>query len=302
MRKLGVVLLLGMLGLSVAAQKKSKENNTLLWQISGNGLAKPSYLFGTIHMICKDDAVLSDSLKNAIKNSDDVYLEVDMDNLLEMVSVMTKIKMKGDTTLQDLLNKEDYELLKDYFEKKSSLLPFSELKKYKPLLASSLLMEQGSGCESSEAMEQVIMDEAKRNKKEIKGLETMAYQMSIFDSIPYKSQAETLVKFVKDERDGKTDAKIFETLTAAYKEQDLEKLEALTKSGDMGMANFEDVLLYNRNKNWVKKLKDLMMNKSLVVAVGAGHLPGDKGVINLLRQAGYTVKPIKNKINTDVKI
>ncbi len=67
---------------------------------------------------------------------------------------------------------------------------------------------------------------------------------------------------------------------------------------DMGIGNFTEVLLYQRNRNWVAKLKDLMPAKSLLVAVGAGHLPGDKGVINLLRKAGYTVTPIENKMNT----
>jgi uncharacterized protein YbaP (TraB family) len=76
----------------------------------------------------------------------------------------------------------------------------------------------------------------------------------------------------------------------------LEKLENLTKEDDMGIANFSDLLLYNRNRNWVSKLSDLMVSNSLVVAVGAGHLPGDKGVINLLRKAGYKVEPVNNEM------
>jgi uncharacterized protein YbaP (TraB family) len=84
----------------------------------------------------------------------------------------------------------------------------------------------------------------------------------------------------------------------AYKSQDLEKLEALMMKTDMGVGNFTDVLLYNRNRNWVVKLKELMSQKSLLVAVGAGHLPGNKGVINLLRKAGYTVTPMENKMST----
>ncbi len=84
----------------------------------------------------------------------------------------------------------------------------------------------------------------------------------------------------------------------AYKSQDLKKLEDLMMKTDMGIGNFTEVLLYNRNRNWVAKLKDLMPGKTLLVAVGAGHLPGDQGVINLLRKAGYTVTPIENKLNT----
>ena len=84
----------------------------------------------------------------------------------------------------------------------------------------------------------------------------------------------------------------------AYKKQDLEALEKLMMKTDMGIGNFTEVLLYKRNRNWVTKLKDLMPQKSLLVAVGAGHLPGEKGVINLLRKAGYTITPLENKTTT----
>jgi uncharacterized protein YbaP (TraB family) len=55
------------------------------------------------------------------------------------------------------------------------------------------------------------------------------------------------------------------------------------------------ILLYNRNRNWVQKLKTIMSEKSVTIAVGAGHLAGEKGVIKLLRKEGYTVKPVKYK-------
>ena len=70
-------------------------------------------------------------------------------------------------------------------------------------------------------------------------------------------------------------------------------MEDLTKD-DPDIAGFTDILLYDRNANWAKKLQDIMTDHPVVVAVGAGHLPGEKGVINLLRQLGYTVEPVKN--------
>jgi len=297
MKKWSLGLLVAITSLAPLSQEKSKNDfKTLLWQISGNGLQKPSYLFGTIHMICSDDALLSDSLKNAIQNTEAVYFEVDMDNLFEMLGVVRKMKMRDDTTLADLLDKEDYQKVKKYFEDKGTLLPFSILETYKPLLAASMLMENGTECKTPEAMEEVIMKEAKRHGKNVRGLETMAYQMSIFDTIPYKMQAMQLVKYVDDADKGQTDNKEYDKLLQAYKDQDLSKLEELTKTTDMGISNFTDILLYNRNQNWVEKLKGIMPDKAVVIAVGAGHLPGDKGVINLLRQAGYTVKPVPNKI------
>jgi uncharacterized protein YbaP (TraB family) len=304
MKKWSVGLLMVMTSLITLAQDKSKkEFNTLLWQISGNGLSRPSYLFGTIHMICSEEAALSDSLKAAIANSDAVYFEVDMDNLFEMLGVMRKMKMRNDTTLADLLSKEDYTKVKDYFESNETLLPFSVLETCKPLLAASMLMEGNSGCETPEAMEEVIMKEAKQHGKNVRGLETMSFQMSIFDTIPYKMQAMQLVKYVDDVDKGTNDdTKEYDKLMKAYRDQDLTKLEELTKTTDMGIANFTDVLLYNRNKNWVEKLKTILPDKSVVVAVGAGHLPGDQGVINLLRKAGYIVKPVPNKIKRSNQI
>ncbi len=275
--------------------KKTSANNTLLWRISGKNIVQPSYLFGTMHMLCADDIDLSDSLVNAIRKADNVYLELDMDNVFEMMAAMTKMKMRNDTTLSDLLSKEEYEKVKNYFKENSSLIPFSMLETYKPLLAASMIMEQQAGnCGNMISMEQLIMKEAKKNDVGIKGMETMEYQMSIFDSIPYGFQARQLVKMV--EGGNKNEATEMETLTKAYRDQQLDKMEELTKNEDMGIKNFADMLLYNRNANWAKKLDGLMPGKSLVVAVGAGHLPGDKGVINLLRKAGYKVEPVTNNM------
>ena len=83
-------------------------------------------------------------------------------------------------------------------------------------------------------------------------------------------------------------------MVSLSKETDVEKMEEMTKKEDMGMKNFTNILLYDRNANWAKKLNELMPKGGLVIAVGAGHLPGSKGVISLLRKAGYQVQPVKN--------
>ena len=299
MKKWSLRLFTLILSLAATGQKSlpKSDYNTLLWQISGNGLPQPSYLFGTIHMLCKDDAVLSDSLKNIIRNCKDIYLEVDMDNIFEMMGLLKSMKMRNDTTLADLMDKKDYDRVKKYFQEKSGLIPFSMLETYKPLLAVSTLAESAVPCESAVAMEQLIMEEAKKNNKNIKGLETMAYQAGIFDSIPYKIQAEQLIKYVDSSSvENDQESNEFKELADAYKQQDLKKLEELSNKNDIGVSNFTDLLLYNRNRNWVEKLRSLLPAKTLLIAVGAGHLPGEKGVINLLRKAGYTVKPVKNSM------
>ncbi len=296
MKRISAVLLVSLLAISVPAQH-TDENKTLLWKISGNGLEKPSYLFGTIHMLCADDALLSSNMKNAINECDEVYLEVDLDNLFEMMGAIGKMKMNGDTTLQDLLSKEDYKKVKSYFESKNSMLPFSMLETFKPILAASTLEEGSLPCDNTAMMEQVIMEEAKLSGKKIKGLETMAYQAGMLDSIPYTLQAQQLLSYIENAGTGDKEDKQMKEMFKAYKNQDLKKLEDLMVETDAGMAGFTDLLLYNRNQNWVKKLKTLMAEKSLVIAVGAGHLPGEKGVIYLLREEGYTVEPVENKLS-----
>ena len=288
--------LITLASLTSFAQSDNKQSEkSLLWQISGNGLAKPSYLYGTIHMLCKDDATLSDSLISAIENTDRVYLEIDLDNLFELFGALRQMKMRNDTTLRDLLTVKEYEQVKEFIESKNTLLPFSVLETYKPLLASSTLLESGLPCGSPVAMEQIIMVEAKKRLKKIEGLETMSYQLSIFDSIPYKVQAEQLLKFTLTNGDMSGAEKEFAEMMEAYNNQDLEKLDAFIKKGEDGLGQYENILLYNRNKNWVKKLKPIMSERSVTIAVGAGHLPGDKGLIDLLRKEGYTVKPVMNK-------
>lgn len=280
--------------LSSFAQKTSSPAvNTLLWKVSGNHLSKPSYIFGTMHMICANDIELSDSLKNAISHCDKVYLELDMDDMMQMMSAMMHMTMKGDTTLSDLLSPNDYKKVKKYFEEHKSMLPFAMMEKYKPLLLESMIMKESGTCDNMVVIEQLVMQQAKEYDKQIKGLETFDYQLGIFDKIPYQLQAQQLVKMIDEENEGKNVDDEMKILTEAYRKQELNKMDDLTKD-DPGIAGFSDILLYNRNANWAKKLQELMTNNSLVVAVGAGHLPGKKGVLNLLREAGYKVEPVKN--------
>lgn len=294
MKRLSAGILVSLITFSALAQS-GNEPKTLLWKISGNDLEKPSWLFGTIHMLCAEDALLSPALRKVIEDCDEVYFEVDMDNLFEMLGAVGKMKMKGDTTLKDLLSEEDYVKVKNYFETKSTMLPFSMLETFKPILAASTLEQKSLPCEDAAMMEQVIMQKAKEHDKKIKGLETMSYQAGVLDSIPYKLQAEQLLKYVETSGNDSSESSQLEEMFKAYKDQDLKKLEELMIETEAGLAGFTDILLFHRNRNWVKKLKELLPKKSLLIAVGAGHLPGTKGMIDLLRKEGYTVTPVENK-------
>lgn len=299
------VILIFLLFVAFACKQKDNEapakGNSLLWRVSGNGLEKPSYLYGTVHIICSEDAALSENFKKIIRKADAVYFEVDMDDMTEMMSSIDHMKMRGDTTLELLLSESDFEKVKQYVEDNSSMLPFSELKKFLPILVSTILAEQVMDCEESTGIEELIMKQAKKIKKPIHGMESSAYQFSLMDSIPYAEQAKELVVFVDSaEKEGSLKAEM-DKFYDAYLEQNMDKVEKITMEMDCTLIKYADMLLYNRNRNWVVKLKKLMPEKSVVVAVGAGHLPGKNGLIDLLKKEGYEVTALENNFSKGKK-
>ena len=93
-----------------------KNGKSLLWEISGNGLNKPSYFLGTMHLMCAEDAVLSDKVKSLIKETEQVYLEVDMDNASELFSGMMDMLPKNNgKSLDQVLTHEEYNRVQGFF-------------------------------------------------------------------------------------------------------------------------------------------------------------------------------------------
>lgn len=266
--------------------------NTLLWQISGNGLTHPSYLFGTMHILCSDDATLSDSLKLAIKQCGQIYFELDMDNLGEMMGAMKYLRMNNGVKLNELLSVEEYNKVENYFKHNNVPLPLSMMVRFKPYFISSMIGEQMMSCPQKNGMEELIMRESKQYNKEIKGLETTEFQASIFDSIPYAKQAKDLVNYIDSIDSYK---QVTMEMVEVYRQQNLDRMDTLMHKSDPGMDEYMDLLLYGRNRHWVAQMPDIMKQHSTLFAVGAGHLPGEQGVINLLRKKGYTVTPLKNE-------
>ena len=305
MKKVSVFIVMFLSVLGIAAQKtavnkktgKEKEafqplENTLLWQISGNHLSKPSYLFGTMHLLCAADAQLSDSLRLAIANTQQVYFEIDLDNMMETLGAMRYLNMNNDTKLSDLLTGEEYQRVKDYFKKNKTMLPMGMMDRLKPYFITSLISESKFPCAEKDGMEQVIMKAAKKDRKPINGLETVQFQASVFDSIPYQRQAKDLLKMI-DSAGVVSDSSDLQ-LIEVYRKQDLNKMQEMTAEEE-GMSDFLELLLYSRNANWVNKMPAIMKDAPALFAVGAGHLGGEKGVINLLRKAGFIVTPMKHK-------
>jgi uncharacterized protein YbaP (TraB family) len=271
--------------------KKAAGDNTLLWEISGNGLAAPSYLFGTFHLLCKEDIHFSNSMKQAIAGSSEVYMELDIDDPATMMSALMVMNMKGGKKLKDLYRPEDYERVANYF-KDSLQTPIGLFQGMKPEFLVSLLYPKMMPCDDVSSVEEEIMQVAKADDKEIKGLETMAFQASLFDSIPYEQQAKELLETIDSMQKSKT---YFGLMISAYKNQQLDEIEKIMNNPAFGVEENEDILLDDRNKNWVAQLKTIMKKEPVFIAVGTGHLVGKQGLIALLRAAGYTVRGLDNK-------
>jgi uncharacterized protein YbaP (TraB family) len=260
----------------------------LLYQITGNGLAQASFLYGTIHMLPKEQFELSNSLKRAFDASATIAMEVDLNmSGAEKIAIAQKVLLPEGKTLKDYMAEQDYLQLKMYC---MDSLQWNESKferssKLKPMFFSSVLMQESMSKMASYEMEFNKMAK-KKNKKTI-GLETIDFQLGLFDQLPMQTQVDMLKK------DYNSDLKMFDTLLACYLQEDLEKLNVLMNAETAAYPEFNALLLINRNKSWIAPMGTQMRKESTFFAVGAGHLGGPEGVVSLLRSAGYTVTAIK---------
>jgi uncharacterized protein len=269
--------------------------NALLWSVTGKGLGSPSYVYGTIHMICKEDFIFSSTLKQKLNDSKSIYLELDMDDPSMMIKMATMAIMK-DHTLKDLMSEADYKTLSQ-FVKDTLGMPMMLFNKMKPITLMSLIYTKVLPCSSTESYEMKMVEIAKASKKEIRGLETIEEQMGVFDKIPDSVEAQMIMEMIRTMPEQR---KQMEQMVDAYKKEDLQKLAA-QMSESPEWKGFEDILLVNRNRNWISTMELAMKQGTQVFAVGAGHLPGKEGVINLLRTAGYTVTPVKQSLGEMAK-
>ncbi len=266
-------------------------DNTLLWEISGNQLTKPSYLFGTFHLMCKEDIHFSNGLKQAMKNTSEVYFEMDLDDISNTLGLIMFMNMKDDKTLKDLYTPAEYERIERFF-KDSLGMSMLMVQRIKPNFTEAFLYPKMMPCKTASGVEEELMKIARTAKKEIKGFETIEFQASVFDSIPYKDQAKELLNTIDSINIYKRN---FDTMLHVYNTQQLAAMESMFNKAEFGMDDNRELLLDNRNKNWVEQLNKILPATNIFIAVGAGHLVGEKGLISLLRKAGYTLRPLLNK-------
>ncbi len=268
-------------------QQPAKLEKSLLWKITGNGLAEVSYLFGTIHITC--DASLSTKVSDAMNKTQQLYLELDLDDATMQSAMMQTMMMKDGVTMETLSTPEDFKIV-DAFLTKNIGFSAKMISTIKPFMVSAMLYPKMIDC-PMQSVESELIKIATAQKEEVYGLETVADQMKVFDDIPYQEQMNELVKTAKS--DLKKDKTELDTMLAIYKSEDINAMIELTKSSDNVLTSkYDAILLTDRNKNWIPKIEAVAKTKPTFFGVGAAHLGGENGVITLLRKAGYTVEAV----------
>jgi len=299
-----ILLLAGWMILSASCQARKnisespseKLDKSVLWEISHSSLSSPSYLLGTIHLIPEEYYFWPQEFDHAFQNSDQVAMEIDMGSLdpADLMGMMGSLMMSDDQTIEDLVSAEQYEIITDYFSRMG--LPFMLLERIKPFFLYMFVsmdianLDQGS----MKSYEMEIMEKAAAQDKPTTGLETIETQISLFDSIPYSYQAQMLAEAILEKEGNLEAGQDMDEIFRQYAAQDLEAMYRMSsKEEDEIMKEFNLLLIDQRNKNWIPEIEKLLREKPTFIAVGAGHLAGENGVIPLLRKAGYTLTPIK---------
>jgi uncharacterized protein YbaP (TraB family) len=284
MRKLFIAVI-SLCSVFAGAQKM---DNAILWKISGNGLSKPSYLMGTVHMSC--DATLDKNILKALDETNQLYLEYDMDSPTLSEEMSAEAFMKDGKKMSQLVSPEDFKTVRDYV-KKNFDLDLTTVEQYKPFMLTTMFYSKILDC-PVKSYENELITLTKTQKEEVYGLETVKEQMQIFEDIPYEVQMQEIVRttnggFEKDVAE-------YKKMLDAYSHKDLNKIVKITnETENILFIKYRDVLITNRNKMWIPRIDKIAKETPTFFCVGALHLVGKEGVIKLLRKKGYKVEPVK---------
>lgn len=260
---------------AVYSQQRTRPPYTLLWRISGKDLKQPSYLFGTMHVKDKRVFNFSDSVMLAIQKCNSFALEVHPDTITKK---LFELLQKPDTArdLRKLLNKQEYSELNKKFEEKNGYKMRGDMN---PLLAEMMLKREKNKPDDEESfIDAHLYGVARTMNKNIYGLEDVSTQFKLLLGSP-DDMKERLLNLL--EPGGEDDS---EQMIQIYSTGDLDNVLNYMKRFKLG-----DSVLTDRNRVMVSSMIRLMGQGSLFAAVGAAHLPGDDGVISLLKKQGYTV-------------
>ena len=271
-------------------------NAQLVWKISGNGIQKPSYILGTHHGCPFNYCDSIPGLMKALDKVDNIIGEINMIELAEMSpermqKMQAMMMMPVDTSLLSLFNEEETAKVNAWLkdEMGASLEMLSVMKPMTIMVTvqNKILTEMMPELATMTSIDKYMQTLGQSKGKSIGELESADYQMELLYGNSLEEQADAFLEMI-DHGDSKG---LLQQLTNAYKSQNL---DTLWKVFQEQMTGYEyDAIVKVRNLNWEKQMKELLPKQSTLFVVGAGHLPGESGMINLLREAGYKVKPVK---------
>ena len=277
---------------SIQAQTvKTTASSGLLYEISGKNLKKPSYLFGTIHLMCEKDMFPAEKLKSYINQTEQMMLELDLDDPIVMQKATKGLMLPEGKTMKTYLKPEEYakvdELFKNYLG-----VSFDHFQTFKPLLASVVLLTSPKviGCQPPAAYDNFLAQTATANKMPVLGLETVEAEFAALDSQPFDKQIEALNKMAANPEKSFGD---FMNMYQIYLTQNSDKMFELIVGQLKSEGMSQEKLLDERNTNWIPVIEKNIQVTPSFIGVGGGHLGGKKGVVNLLRAKGYKLTPIK---------
>jgi len=262
---------------SIAAEAQS-----LLWKIEDGRVHSPSYIYGTIHI--KDKRVFRFDRKvyDALDSCLTFAMEVDL-NQDNMAGLVQHLMLPEGKTLQDIFKPADYSLVKSIIEKETGL-DMSLFDRMKPFALLSVGLNAQIAGDMEVTMDEFFYRKAQQEGKKIIGLETVDDQMEMLEKIPIDYITDYFRNFQKGAED-------MENIITLYTKADLDRLLTLMQE-DKAMASLEKKLITKRNKKMAGGIIALIAEQPTFIAVGAGHLPGKKGILKLLERKGYRLTPV----------
>lgn len=263
--------------------------NSVVWEVTGPNIEKPSYLVGTMHMMCDKDFAISPKIKTVFNQVDQAYFEMDMDDPDLQGQMMSAMVAKE--SLKERFSEEQYKQLAEFLEQHSqySITMFEQVE-YIAII--SALTIESLACPNVKTLDTELSALAQKLDMPIEGFETVAEQMQAVSVMnPKKGQLmseDELTMFIELDQ-------VLKQMVNLYQQEDIVGMFDYMSNYPGSVDNWEEiqkVILDDRNKNWVAKIPGIAKEKPTVFAFGAGHLAGENGVINLLREAGLVVKPV----------
>jgi uncharacterized protein YbaP (TraB family) len=291
MKKTFLLALLCLLSTATLFSQDKSQTNSLLWKVSGKGLTKPTYLFGTYHFLTNAFVDTLPAVKQAYKASQVVVGEIVIDS--SMQAPMMEASMLKGTTLKKELPEGVYAKTAGWFNRESGI-DLAKLDQLNPLsvmiFAMAITQQKYYPTKAGEIqLDSYFQQTTNKDGKKVMGLETVEAQINaLYGGLTMQRQIALLHETLNEE-DGLK--KMIGIMNKAYISQNLEELQELM----YGTYKPEEMkaMLEERNNEWMKQLPKLMKEQPLFVAVGALHLAGESGLVNQLRKQGYTLTPIK---------